>query len=224
MSTDTPSLPLRLSDTRLAAFVGGWRGAVDGALPPLVFVATNAAVGMNRPPDEALRWAVLAAAGVALSLVVVRLARRETLKQAVRGLVGLAVATAFAAASGEARDFFRPGIWVDAFWAGAFAVSAVSGRPLVGVVHAWLFRTGTAWRQERRLRRVFAALTLGWAGVYALRAGVGAVLYRADEAGLLALGKIALGWPLTILGVLATVAVLRRVAGTPRVGASGSDG
>ncbi|MFQ6171302.1 DUF3159 domain-containing protein [Oryzobacter sp. R7] len=217
MSTDTAAaLPLRLSDTRLAALVGGWRGALDGALPPIVFVATNALARTTQPATVALRWSVVAAGAVGLALVLVRLVRRETLKQALRGIVGLAVATAFASASGEARDFFRPGIWVDAAWAVAFAVSVLTGRPLVGVIHAWLFRTGTAWRRDRRLRRAFAALTFGWSAVYALRAGVGSLLYGADEAGLLALAKIALGWPLTIVGVMVTLAVLRRTAADGR--------
>jgi hypothetical protein len=211
MTVDTTDpIPLRLSETRLANLVGGWRGALDGALPPLVLVAVNGGAGTRLPSEVALRWAVAAAAAVGLALVAVRLARRETLKQAVRGLVGLTVAAGFAAASGEARDFFRPGIYVDAAWAAAFVASVVVGRPAVGAIHAWLFRSGPAWRQDARMRRVFAGLTLGWSLVYALRAGVGGALYGADEAALLAVAKIALGWPLTIAAALLTLAVLRR--------------
>lgn len=213
MSTHAPALPHRLSDSRLAALVGGWRGAVDGALPPLVFVATNAAAGARLPDPTALAWALAAAATVGVALTVVRVLRRESLRQAVRGLVGLGVAAGFASASGDARDFFRPGIWVDAVWAVALAASAFSSWPAIGVVHQWLFRTGRQWRADLRLRRVFALLTLAWAAVYAVRAGVGAVLYGAHEAGLLALAKIGLGWPLTIVAALLTLAALRRVGG-----------
>ncbi|HET6950254.1 MAG TPA: DUF3159 domain-containing protein, partial [Acidimicrobiales bacterium] len=157
---------VRLSDSPLVRLVGGWRGAFDGALPPVVFVAVNAAAGLRAEPGLALRWAVASAAAVALALVTVRLVRRETLKQAVRGLVGLTVAAVFASLSGEARDFFRPGIYVDAAYAVLFAGSAVVGRPLVGLVHAALYRTGARWRQEPRLRRVFVAASWGWSLVY----------------------------------------------------------
>ena len=190
--------------------VGGKRGAIDGGLPPILFVATNAVVGMVTEPALALRAAAVAAASTGLTLVGLRLMRRETLKQALRGLVGVLVAVLFAAWSGEARDFFRPGIYVDAAYAVLFAGSALVGRPLVGVIHAALYRAGGGWRRQPRLRRVFTVATLGWALVYGLRTSVQAVLYRLDQPEFLALAKLMLGWPLTVLAVALTLASVRR--------------
>ncbi len=46
--------------------------------------------------------------------------------------------------------------------------------------------------------------------MFALRAGVQAFLYGADRPGLLAAGKLLLGWPLTILAVVLTLAYVGR--------------
>jgi hypothetical protein len=180
-------------------------------LPPVGFVAVNAVTGAFLARPDALRAAIATAVGTGLALVALRLARREPLQQAFRGLIGLAIAAVFAARTGEARDFFLPGIYVDAAWAAILATSIVAGRPLVGFVHAALFGRGAGWRSDTRLRRAFAIVTLGWAAVYATRALVQAGFYQADEAGLLAASKLILGWPLTLLAVGLTLMYVRRV-------------
>ena len=196
----------------VARLVGGRRGMVDGALPPALFVATSAlgATVLSRP--LAVGAAVGVAAGAAIILGVLRLRHQEPLKQVLRGLIGLAVAATFVVLSGEARAFFLPGLYVDAAYAVIFAGSAAVGRPLAGVVYGALFRTGPSWRNDPRLRRVFAGLSLGWSAVYALRAGTQWVLYREDAPVLMAIAKVSLGWPLTVAAVVLTLAVVRKAA------------
>ena len=188
--------------------LGGRRGLVDGALPPIVFVAVNAMAGMAGPA-HALHVAVAAAATTALIVLAHRARRGESVKGGLRGLVGLAVAVAFAAWTGQARDFFLPGIYVDAVYGAAFAASAVIGRPVVAYLYAALFRTGPSWRGDRRLRRVLVAATHGWSVVFMVRTAVQAALYRADRPELLALAKLLLGWPLTAAAIAATLAAIR---------------
>jgi hypothetical protein len=59
-----------------------------------------------------------------------------------------------------------------------------------------------------------AVATWGWALAYALRVAVQVFLYRLDEPELLALAKLALGWPLTAVAVVLTLRAARRA--TPR--------
>jgi hypothetical protein len=210
--TDVHSTP-----APLLRLVGGWRGALDGAVPPVVFVATNAVVRLAGHEGVALVTAAVAAALTGAGLVAVRVARRETLKQALRGLLGLAVAVAFAAWSGEARDFFRPGIYVDAAYCVAFLASVAAGRPLVEVIYRALYRRGRGWQAEPALRRVLTGASLGWALVYGIRAGVQAFFYLSDQPELLGLTKVLLGWPLTIGALLLTLGALRRVASHPEM-------
>jgi hypothetical protein len=195
----------------VAKIVGGKRGIIDGALPPIVFVATNALSGLMTDRSTALTVAASAASGLAAVLVLVRLVRRESLKQAAQGLAGLAIAVGFALWSGEARDFFLPGMYVDAVYGIAFVISVLVGRPLVGVIYGLLFQTGSAWRHDHRLRRIFTVATLGWSAVYGLRTGVQLALYGADRPELLAGGKLLLGWPLTVVVVGLTLAAVKRV-------------
>lgn len=188
--------------------LGGRRGLVDGAVPPVVFVAVNAVAEMTGVA-HALHVAVAASAVTATVVLAHRARRGESLNAGLRGLAGLAVAVGLAAWTGQARDFFLPGIYVDAAYGVAFAASAVVGRPVVGYVYATLLRAGPSWRRDRRLRRVLAVATYGWSLVFVTRAAVQAALYRADQTELLALAKLALGWPLTVAAIAATLAAVR---------------
>ena len=194
----------------VARLVGGRRGMVDGALPPALFVATSAIGGTVLSRPAAIVSAVGVAVGTAITLGAVRLVQHQPLKQVLRGLTALTVAVIFVLLSGEARAFFLPGLYVDAVYALLFAGSVAVGRPLAGVVYAALFQTGPAWRNDPRLRRVFAGASLGWSAVYALRAGTQAALYHEDAPVLMAIAKVSLGWPLTVLAVAATLAAVRR--------------
>lgn len=215
MNTLTTKATTAHETSRLLSVLGGRRGLVDGALPPVVFVAVNALAGLATGPVarvQPLWWALGAAAGTVTVLIVLRLVRGETVRAALRGLAGLAVAAGLAAWTGQARDFFLPGIYVDAAYAVGLAGSVLVGRPLVGYLYVALFRRHRDWRAHRRLRRLFTVATLGWAAVYGFRVAATSYLYRTDEAELLALAKLLLGWPLTALAVVLTLAALRRVA------------
>ncbi|MGY1653277.1 DUF3159 domain-containing protein [Geodermatophilus sp. SYSU D01119] len=110
--------------------LGGWRGMVDATLPTVAFIVANA-IGD-------LRTGIWCAIGAALLVVVFRLVRRESLQQAFSGLFGVAVAVAIAAASGQARNYFVPGIIRNAV-IGVVLLGSVPLRwPLVGVLAEFL--------------------------------------------------------------------------------------
>ena len=209
-STDAGSGPHVITRARLLEMLGGRRGIVAGGLPPLVFALVNAVAGAITTRSTALGWAIAAAAAAGLVIVVLRLVRKEGLRQPLVGLAGLAIAIAFALQSGEARGFFLPGIYFDAAYGIAFLASAIAGRPLVGVIYGLLTGRRRQWRGDDRLRRYLTIATVAWAVVCGLRAGVQAVLYLNDQPSLLAAAKLALDWPLTIGAVLLTLALIRR--------------
>lgn len=204
--------------SRILEVLGGRRGVIDGGLPPLVFVAVNAVAAAHLPRPAALAYAIGGAVSVGVGIVGVRILRREPLRQALGGLLGLAIAVAFALGSGEARDFFLPGIYVDAAYAVILAGSVLVGRPLVGTIWGLIFRSRGQWRSDPRLRRRFTIVTLGWSLVYASRAVVQTAFYFNDSPGFLAAAKLVLGWPLTALAVVLTLAYVRRL----RTGSQGS--
>lgn len=110
--------------------LGGWRGMVDATVPTIAFIVANGIGG--------LRTGIWAALGTAVLLFGLRLVRRESVQQAVSGLFAVGVAVAIAAATGQARDFYVPGILRNAALAVVLLGSVVLRRPLVGVVAEFL--------------------------------------------------------------------------------------
>lgn len=189
--------------------LGGWQGLVDGAVPPLLFVAANTGAGLLGNDERAVTIAAATAGGSAAVLGLARMATGRSLAGVARGLLGLVLAVGFALWTGRARDFFLPGIAVDGFYAAALTVSVLLGRPAIGYAYAALFRL-RAWRDHQRLRGVFALATLGWALLYLARFTAQLLLYGNDEPELLALAKLGLGWPLTAVAVVLTLGAAQR--------------
>lgn len=137
--------------------LGGWRGMVDATVPTVAFVVANSVADLR-----AGIWAALAAA---VLLFGVRLVRRESVQQAFSGLFGVAIAVAIAAASGQARDYFVPGLVRNAAL-GVVLVGSIAVRwPLVGVVaeflapsHLGAMASHSVPGLRRRIDRVDASL------------------------------------------------------------------
>ncbi|MEX2290189.1 MAG: DUF3159 domain-containing protein [Mycobacteriales bacterium] len=190
--------------------LGGKRGLLDSGLPAVVFVLVHSLVQPFASRSVALDAALGSAVAVGLTVVLLRLVRRETLQQAISGFLGLAIAVFFARRSGEARGFFLPGIFINITYGLVFLGSALVGRPLVGAIYAAIDGLDKRWREDPRLRRIFAVASVGWALVFASRAVVQGSLYLMDRPGLLAAARLLMGWPLTIGAVALTVAYVRR--------------
>jgi hypothetical protein len=190
--------------------LGGKRGLVDSGLPAVVFVLVNSVVQAFADRDTALNAAIVSAIAIGVGVIVLRLVRKQTLQQAISGFLGLAIAVFFARRSGEARGFFLPGIFINIAYGLVFLGSALIGRPVVGAIYAAVDGLDKRWRNDPRLRRIFALASVGWALVFASRAVVQGVLYAMDRPGLLAAAKLLMGWPLTIAAVALTVAYVKR--------------
>jgi intracellular septation protein A len=187
---------------------GGPRDWVDSAVPPIAFVIGNAIGGLT----PAL-WAALAAEAV---IVLIRLARRETLRHAFSGAFGVGISVLVAKWTGSARNFFIPGILINATYAVAFLVSVAVRHPLVGVIMRVVYEKPREWHDHPRVRRAYAEATVAWAAMFGLRAVVQETLRRLDKTGWLAVTKIAMGWPLYLAALGLTLPyVKRRTADVP---------
>ena len=184
----------------LGRMVGGRRGVVDAATPGVALVMVDAAT--------ALKWAIVAAVGVAGAIAVLRLLRREPLRQAGAGVLGLAAAAALAAYTGDAKTYFLPGILVNAAWAVATVTSIAIGRPLLGYAAALLDRGYSHWRTDNGLRRAAALATAIWSVVFTSRACVQGYLYVHNDVHWLAPVKLGMGLPLWFAAVAATLFLL----------------
>src|SRR4051794_32900882 len=110
--------------------LGGWRGMIDATLPTVAFIVANAFGG--------LRVGIWTALGVAVLVFLLRLVRRESIQQGISGLIGVGIAVAIAAVSGQARDFFVLGILRNAA-IGVVLLGSIAVRwPLIGVIAEFL--------------------------------------------------------------------------------------
>jgi len=98
--------------------------------------------------------------------------------------------------TGRGQDNFVFGFFTNGAYGTAFLVSALIGWPLIGLAAGYLLGEGTAWRADRRKRRVYTGLSLAWAGLFAARLAVQLPLYFAGDVTALGTLKIVMGLPL----------------------------
>lgn len=185
----------------LGEALGGRRGIVDASLPGFVLVVVNIPAG--------LWWAIVAAVATAVVIGVLRLARKEPLRQAVSGVFGIAFAALLAAYTGDAKKFFLPGILINAGYAVALLASLAARRPVLGYVAAALDRRFVGWRDDAGLVRRAGYATLVWTAVFATRFVLQGWLYLHDHVGWLATARLAMGWPMWGLAVMASLMLLQ---------------
>ncbi len=182
--------------------MGGVSGLIYSTIPVVVFVPANSFFG--------LRAAIIAALVVGVGIFAVRLLRRERLTPALSGLLGVAICVFIAHRVGDAKGYFLFGIWTTLAYAILFAGSILVRWPLIGVAWHLVNGEGTAWRRHRPTLRAYDIATALWALVFLARYLTQSELYDAGATGWLAVTRIAMGWPLTALVVLATILLVRR--------------
>ena len=209
MSPDPPSVSRaevvadagRTPGQALLGQMGGVSGLIYSALPVVILVPVSTAFG--------LLPALIAALSVAAGILVWRLVRRDSVKPALAGFLGVGISALIAWIVGASKGYFLLGIWMSLVWATVFAVSVLIRRPIVGYVWSWVNGHDRSWRRSRRAVLAFYAATLTWVLVFGARFVVQHHLYDADRTGWLGVARIAMGWPLAAIGALVTYLAIR---------------
>jgi len=190
--------------------LGGVRGLIESSIPVVVFVLANVIGGWLHLADK-LKIAVVVAVATALLIAGFRLTRKQPIRHAINGLFGIALGAWLALRSGDERDFYLPGILLAVGYGVALIASVLVKRPLVGWIWSVVMAGGSSqWRSEPKLVRTFGWLTILWAAIYLVKAGIQAVLYSADMATMLGVVRIVLGYPPYLLLLAITVWAVRR--------------
>ncbi|MEO8106913.1 MAG: DUF3159 domain-containing protein [Actinomycetes bacterium] len=173
--------------------LGGKLGVAESGLPSAVFIIVFTVNGQVLAPAL---WAALATAAV---MTVVRIIKRESLKYALGGMFAVALSAFIASRTGNAANFYLPGL----IWQGGYAIvyltSIVVGWPLIGVILGPLLGEGLTWRDDPARRRAYSQVTWLWFGMFALRFAVQLPLYLLDMTVVLGWVKLAMGWPIFAL-------------------------
>lgn len=170
--------------------MGGWQGIVESVIPGFVFVLIFA---ISKDASLGIIWATVCS----VIFIILRLARRKSIVQAVSGLVGIALAAWLALRDGGAsRDYFVTGFITNLAYLVPLGLSVLIRWPLVGVLMGLVLREGTSWRKNSYEVRVFTVATLLWVGLFAGRLLVQYPLYLANNLSALGIARLVMGLPL----------------------------
>jgi hypothetical protein len=204
---------------QLARALGGRRGMLEAAVPTLAFTLVFLTT-------RDLRLGLVVSVAAALVLLVARLAQRSSVQFVMNSLVGIGIGAFFAwrsaRAGGDADEqalaYFLPGLVYNAGYAALMTLSNVVRWPLVGFMVGSVAGDPTEWRRDPQVVRLCRNLTWMLALPCVVRVLVQLPIYlagrSAEDAGpmIAALGvsKIAMGWPLQLLGLAGMAWLLAR--------------
>jgi hypothetical protein len=196
---DEEEEPLPSMSEQIADQLGGVRGLIESSLPVLAFVLLNVVLGTVFDLDKriALYGAIAGSVTSAILIGVYRLTRREPVRHAVNGIFGIAVGAYLAWRTGDAKNFYLPGILLTFGQAAVLLLSVVFRKPLIGYAWGIMANRGHQdWFGNARLFRTFQWLTLLWVVSLSLRAGIQYYLWLLGEANALGIVRILISWPI----------------------------
>lgn len=186
----------------LASALGGWAGVIDSGLPFVVFTVGYLIT------DRDLETTLYASVGTAAVLAILRLIRRQSLQQVASGLIGIAIAAFLAQRTGNADNFFLPGIITNAVYASVCLISIAIHKPLMGYVIEAMRGRDMSWVKDPKANRLFSTITWLWTLTFAIRVAVMFPLYLLGQTAALGTLKILLGYPLFALAIFVTFRLL----------------
>lgn len=227
IGTDTVEAAVR---HQLSTVLGGRRGMVEAALPTISFTVTYVST-------KELRFALGVSIGLALVMLVVRLAQRSTVQFVLNALVGIGVGIFFVwlggrnggTASQQALAYFLPGILYNAGYAVVMTLSILMRFPVVGAMVGAMADDPLAWRRDPQVLKLCTRLTWPLIVPCVVRVAVQAPIYLSGRAAedadpyvaALGLAKVTMGWPLQLAALGSMVWLLTRDR-TPRTPPGGA--
>jgi hypothetical protein len=188
--------------------LGGKKGLIDSGLPSLVFLIVFNLSGKN------ITSAIYAAIGLSIVLTFIRIVKRETVQHAFSGLIGVGICAFIARRSGNAADFYLPGLWINAGYALLYALTNLFKWPLLGVVLGPILGENLLWRKDPARLKAYTKAGWLWVGMFAARLIVQYPLYQSGNVNLLGTARLLMGYPLFILTAWGTWLILRKTPTT----------
>ncbi|MBO8190262.1 DUF3159 domain-containing protein [Streptomyces oryzae] len=163
-----------VTEAALFEAFGGVRGLVETTVPGLVFIAMYTVT-------QDIHLPAITALAISAVMVVFRLFRKDTVKHAFSGIFGVGFGVLFAMMTGNAKDFYLPGMLYTLGLALAYLVTSMAGVPLLGLVLGPVFKENLSWRKRNPGRKkAYTKASYAW--------------------GLILLGKCAVLFPLYFWG------------------------
>lgn len=169
---------------------------MDSFLPLVVFLIANPLLGLN----PAL-WAAL---GGATLFAIYRILRKESLVYSLGGLGGVLLAAIFVNLSGSESGFFLPGLISGGITVVLCIVTVAINRPIVAWTSYIARRWPLDWYWHPQVLPAYNEVTIAWAVAFLVRLVLEYWLFREDVVNALGVTRLLLGWPFTVILLVAS--------------------
>jgi uncharacterized membrane protein len=183
---------------------GGVRGMVETTVPGLVFI-------LSYTITRDIHVSAITALGLSVLMTVARLIRRDTAKHAFSGVFGVAIGAVFAMMSGDARNFYLPGMLYTLAFGLAYVVTSALGFPLLGLILGPVFKENLSWRTRNPGRkRAYTKASYVWGTILLGKSAITFPIYFWGDVTQLGWLRVALGIPPFLLAVYLTWIILMK--------------
>ena len=188
--------------------LGGKRGLIDSGLPSLVFLVVFNISGKD------VNAALYAAVALSIVLTLLRLLKRETIQHAFSGLIGVGICALISKRTGNAADFYLPGLWINAGYGLLYAITNLVKWPILGVMLGPILGENLLWRKDPARLNAYIKAGWLWVAMFAARLIVQYPLYKSGNINVLGTARLLMGYPLFILTAWGTWQILRKTPTT----------
>jgi hypothetical protein len=184
--------------------LGGKRGLIDSGLPALVFLIVFNISGKD------VNAALYSAVALSIVLTLLRLLKRETVQHAFSGLIGVGICALISKRTGNAADFYLPGLWINAGYGLLYAITNLVKWPILGVMLGPILGENLLWRKDPARLNAYIKAGWLWVAMFAARLIVQYPLYESGNINALGTARLLMGYPLFILTAWGTWQILRK--------------
>jgi len=188
--------------------LGGKRGLIDSGLPALVFLIVFNISGKD------VDTSLYAAVALSILLTLLRLIKRETIQHAFSGLIGVGICALISKRTGNAADFYLPGLWINAAYGLLYAITNLVKWPILGVMLGPILGENLLWRKDPARLNAYIKAGWLWVAMFAARLIVQYPLYKSGNINVLGTARLLMGYPLFILTAWGTWQILRKTPTT----------
>jgi hypothetical protein len=188
--------------------LGGTRGLIDSGLPALVFLIVFNISGKD------VNAALYSAVALSIVLTLLRLLKRETVQHAFSGLIGVGICAFISKRTGNAADFYLPGLWINAGYGLLYAITNLVKWPILGVMLGPILGENLMWRKDPARLNAYIKAGWLWVAMFAARLIVQYPLYESGNINALGTARLLMGYPLFILTAWGTWQILRKTPTT----------